>query len=73
MLAERRLVTVSKDKIYVLEEQMPDSCTPQDKSPQPPMQPGGHQEKKVKDQQGNQKMPNEKGKNDEDPRPDWVY
>ena len=80
VLAERRLVTTTADKVYVLKQKQPEPCNPEDEVPQPSMQPSmqpfaqpcGTRQKIVRNQFGNQKTWDFEDDDDVEPRPDWL-
>ena len=76
VLAERRLVTTTADKVYVLKQKQPEPCNPEDEVPQPSMQPFaqpcGTRQKIVRNQFSNQKTWDFEDDDDKEPRPDWL-
>lgn len=72
VLAERRLVTTTDEKVYVLKQVQPEPCSPEDEIPQPFTQPYGYQQKIVKNQYDRQKAWDCEEEDDKEPRPDWL-
>lgn len=76
LLAEKRLVTTTADKVYVLRQEQQGPCNPENEVPQPftqPFaQPCGIQQKIVKNQFGNQKTWDFEDDDNVEPRPDWL-
>lgn len=72
VLSERRLVTMTDEKIYVLKQEQIELRNPEDKVPQPFTHPYGYQQKIVKNQYSSQRMRDFREDDDEEPQPDWL-